>query len=159
MAAMTITYSHTRFEIVRTYLFVLPRSPRILTVVLIVCAWPGFVRLSTKWGLSHHLGAEDFLAALVWMVVVFLLLLIWVFLRAKIKVRSLSISGQGVYTEIGRIKADYPWSKVKEIKDVGSYILVVNRSGNAFFIPNRAFTDPNQRADFLQKLNQWSLRH
>ena len=155
---MTISYSLTRSEIVRTYLFVMPRSPRILTVVLILSAWPGFVRISTKWGLSHHLSAEDFLAAFVWMVVVFLLLLLWVFVRAKTKVRTLSISDRGIYTEIGKIKADYPWSKVKEIKDVKSYILVVNRSGNAFFIPNRAFTDPNQRADFLQKMNQWSLR-
>jgi hypothetical protein len=155
---MTINYSLTRFEIVRTYLFVIPRSPRILTVVLIISAWPGFIRLSTKWALSHSLSFGDLLAAIVWMVVVFLLLLIWVFLRAKTTVRTLSISEQGVSTEIGRIKADYAWTKVKEIKDVGPYILVVNRSGNAFFIPNRAFTDSNQRAEFLLKLNQWCIR-
>lgn len=155
---MTITYSLTRFEIVRTYLFVMPRSPRILTVVLIISAWPGFVRLSTKWALSHHLSIEDFLAALVWMIVVFVLLLLWVFFRAKTNVRSLSISEQGIYTEIGRIKADYPWSKVKEVKDVGDYILVVNRTGNAFFVPNRAFSNAEQRIEFLEKLNRWCPR-
>ena len=155
---MTISYSLTRFEIVRTYLYVIPRSPRILTVVLIISVWPGFVRLSSKEAFSHTLGIGDAFAAFVWMVGTFFLLLLWVFLRAKTKVRTLSISEQGVYTEIGRIKAEYPWTKVKEIKDVGSYILVVNRSGNAFFIPNRAFTDTNQRAEFLQKVNQWCLK-
>ena len=146
---MTINYSLTRFEIVRTYLHVIPLSPRILTVVLIVSAWPGFVWLSSKGAFSHGPTISDVLAALVWMVGAFLLLLLWVFLRAKTKERTLRISEQGVYTEIGRIKADYPWTKVKEIKDVGPYILVVNRSGNAFFIPNRAFTDSNQRAELL----------
>lgn len=155
MATMTISYSLTRFEIVRTYLYVIPRSPRIITVVLIISAWPGFVRLSTKWTLSHHLNAGDFLAALVWVVVAFFLLLIWVFLRAKTKVRTLTISEQGIYTEIGRIKADYPWSKIKGIKDVGDYILIVNRSGNAFFIPNRAFDGIEQRSRFLTQMNYW----
>jgi hypothetical protein len=153
MAALTITYSLTRFEIVRTYLFVIPRSPRILTVVLIISAWPGFVRLSTKWALSHGLSFGDFIAAFVWMVGVFVLLLLWVFLRAKTKVRTLSITERGIYTEIGRIKADYPWSKVKEIRDVGNYILVVNRSGNAFFIPNRSFDGIQQRSRFLTQMN------
>jgi hypothetical protein len=85
----------------------------------------------------------------------FLLLLIWVFLRAKTKVRTLSISEQGIQTEIGRIKADYPWTKVKQIKDVGQYLLVVNRAGNAFFIPNRAFTTAQARTEFLELANEW----
>jgi hypothetical protein len=92
------------------------------------------------------------------MVGTFFLLLLWVFLRAKTKVRTLSISDQGIYTEIGRIKADYRWNKVKQVKDVGEYILVVNRTGNAFFIPNRAFTAMEQRAEFLEKIKQWCFR-
>ena len=87
--------------------------------------------------------------------VTFLLLLIWVFLRAKTKERTLSISEQGIQTEIGRIKADYPWTKVKQIKDVGQYLLVVNRAGNAFFIPNRAFTTAQARTEFLELANEW----
>lgn len=155
---MTISYSLTRFEIVRTYLYAVPRSPRILIVVLIVSAWPGFVWLSSKGAFSHSLSIGDALAASCWMVGAFFLLLLWIFIRAKTKVRTLSISEGGIYTEIGRIKADYPWTKVKEIKDVGSYILVVNRIGNAFFIPNRAFTDENQRTGFLKLMNQWCLK-
>ena len=158
MAAMTISYSLTRIEIVRTFLYAIPRSPRILTVVLIVSAWPGFVWVSSKGAFSHGLNMADGFTALAWMAGAFLLLLLWLFVRAKVKVRTLTISERGIYTEIGRIKAESPWAKVKEIKDVGDYILVVNRTGNAFFIPNRAFTDKNQRTDFLQKMNQWCPR-
>ena len=155
---MTISYSLTRFEILRTYLFVLPRSPRILTVVLIVSAWPGFVWLSSKGAFSRTLTIGDFLAALVWMVGTFFLLLLWIYLRAKTKVRTLTVSEAGIYTEIGRIKGDYPWTKVKEIEDVGEYILVVNRNGNAFFIPDRAFVDKERRIAFLEEVNHWCLK-
>lgn len=155
---MTISYSLTRLEIVRTYLYAIPRSPRILTVVLIVSAWPGLEWLYIKGAFSHGLRIVDAIAASFWMLGAFFLLLLWIFIRAKTKVRTLSISERGIYTEIGRIKAEYPWTRVKEIKDIVSYILVVNRSGNAFFIPNRAFTDGDQRAAFLQAMNQWCAK-
>ena len=152
---MTINYSLTRFEIVRTFVAVLPRSPIIFTVVFIASAWPGFVLLFSKHEFSNGLVIWDFFAALIYAAVTFLLLLIWVFLRAKTKERTLTISEQGVHTEIGKIKADYPWTKVKQIKDVQQYLLVVNRAGNAFFIPNRAFTSAQARTEFLELANEW----
>jgi hypothetical protein len=152
---MTIHYSLTRFEIVRTFVAVLPQSPGIFIVVFIASAWPGFVFLFSKHKFSNGLSVWDFLAAFVYTSVTFLLLLIWVFLRAKTKERTLTISEHGVHSEIGRIKADYPWTKVKQIKDVGQYLLVVNRIGNAFFIPNRAFTSAQARTEFLELANEW----
>ena len=152
---MTINYSLTRFEIVRTFVAVLPRSPIIFTVVFIASAWPGFVLLYSKHEFSNGLVIWDFFAALIYAAVTFLLLLIWVFLRAKTKERTLTISEQGVHTEIGKIKADYPWTKVRQIKDVQQYLLVVNRTGNAFFIPNRAFTSAKARTEFLELANEW----
>ena len=152
---MTINYSLTRFEIVRTFVAVLPQSPRIFTVVFIASAWPGIVLLFSKHEFSSGLSVWDFLAALIFTAVTFFLLLLWVFLRAKTKERTLTISEQGIHSEIGRIKADYPWTKVKQIKDVGQYLLFVSRTGNAFFIPNRAFTSPHARTEFLELANEW----
>jgi hypothetical protein len=152
---MTINYSLTRFEIVRTFVAVLPQSPRIFTIVFISSAWPGFVMLLSKHEFSNGLTVWDFLGALIFGSVAFLLLLTWVFLRAKTRERTLTISEHGVHTEIGRIKADYPWSKVKQIKDVGQYLLVVNRTGNAFFIPDRAFPSAKARTEFLELANEW----
>ena len=118
-------------------------------------AWPGFILLFSENEFADGLHVRDLLAALIYTAVTFLLLLLWVFLRAKTKERTLSISEQGIHTDIGRIKADYPWTKVKQIKDVGQYLLVVNRAGNAFFIPNRAFTTAQARTEFLELANEW----
>ena len=153
---MTIRYSLTRFEVVRTYLFAMPRSPRILFVALIVCAWPGLVHTAIKLSLSRALDAKDILYTLLWAVCIFFLLLAWVFFRAKTSERTLTISGEGICTEIGRIKANYPWARVKEIQDTGSYVVVVSRIGNAFFIPMRAFADSKGRLEFLDALHRYS---
>jgi hypothetical protein len=151
---MTVSYSLTRLEVVRTYLFAMPRSPRIALVVLIICAWPGLVHVVTKRSLAPHLGSRDFLFVLFSAACIFFLLLVLVFFRAKTSQRILTISDQGIYTEIGKMKADYPWSKVKEVRDVKRYILLVNRSGNAFFIPDRAFTDSAQKTAFLAEIDK-----
>ena len=156
---MTVRYSLTRFEVVRTYLFAMPRSPRIALVVLIICGWPGLVHVTTKPSLAHSLDAKDALYVLVSAVCIFPLLLTWVFIRAKTSERILTLSDQGIYTEIGKIKANYPWSKVKDVKDLQKYILLVNRSGNAFFIPNRAFENAEQRSILLSEISRWCLAH
>jgi hypothetical protein len=154
---MTVRYSLTRLEVVRTYLFAISSSPRISLVVLIICGWPGLVHLATKLSIAHSLVASDVFIVLLWAVCMFFLLLGWVFFRAKTNERILTISDQGIYTEIGKIRADYPWRKVKEIRDVQKYILLVNRSGNAFFIPNRAFENTLQRSQFLSDAIRWCL--
>lgn len=151
---MTIRYSLKRLDVVQTYLFAIPRSPRIALVVLVICAWPGLVHIVTTLSLVHRLESRDFLFVLIWAVCIFLLLLFLVFLCAKTSERILTISDQGIYTEIGKMKADYPWSKVKEVRDVKRYILLVNRNGNAFFIPDRAFTDSAQKAAFLAEIDK-----
>ena len=152
---MTIRYSLTRLELVRTYLFVIPRSPRIGFVVLIICLWPGMVHIATKVLFSHSFEAGDVLYVLLSVGCVFLLLLGWVFVRAKTGERTMSISDQGIQTEIGRRRATCSWGKVKQVRDLGGYILIVVRSGNAFFIPERAFTGATEKAEFLTAVDQY----
>ena len=151
---MTIRYSLTRLEVVRTYLFVIPRSPRIAILVFMICAWLGSVHIATTLIYSHSLDAGDILYAVLSAVVVFCLLLAWVFLRAKTGERTMSVSDQGIDTEIGRRKAICSWGKVKQVRDLGHYILIVTHSGNAFFVPERAFPDGNGKTAFLNALLQ-----
>ena len=152
---MLIRYSLTRLEVVRTYLFVIPRSPRIALLALIICAWPGLVHIATSAIFSHSLGAGDILYALLSGICIFLLLLAWVFLRAKTGERRMSLSDQGIQTEIGTRKATCAWGKVKQVRDLGSYILIVTRTGNAFFIPERAFPNSSEKAAFVTALMQY----
>jgi hypothetical protein len=99
---MTVRYSLTRLEVVRTYLFAISSSPRISLVVLIICGWPGLVHLATKLSIAHSLVASDVFIVLLWAVCMFFLLLGWVFFRAKTNERILTISDRGIYTEIGK---------------------------------------------------------
>lgn len=101
---------------------------------------------------SRGLTLHEVFVAFAWSIGAFCFLLFWVFLRAKTKQRTLSITDQGIHTEIGTIKADSPWSTVKEVKDLGHYMLVVNRTGNAFFIPLRAFNDSEHRNLFFAEM-------
>jgi hypothetical protein len=52
-------------------------------VVLTISAWPAFIHLSSKGAFSRTLTLTDFLFAFLWMIGTFLLLLFWVFPRAK----------------------------------------------------------------------------
>ena len=58
--------------------------------------------------------------------------------------------------EIGSLKAQIPWRKVKVILETDRYVLVSRASGNAFFIPSRAFSGPEQKAAFVTKIKHWA---
>jgi hypothetical protein len=78
-----------------------------------------------------------------------------VFVRGKTEERTLSVSEQGISTEIGALDAQLPWTRVKEVKDSGTYILIVGHSGNSFFVPSRAFRGAEERAEFLCEIRRW----
>jgi hypothetical protein len=77
------------------------------------------------------------------------------FLRAKTDERTLTVSPEGISTEIGSLKGQIPWRKVDAVTDTGPHVLVVGTTGNAFFIPNRAFREPGQKAEFLALIERW----
>lgn len=78
-----------------------------------------------------------------------------VFLRGKTEERTLSVTEQGISTQIGAVDAQLPWTKVKEVKDSGTYILIIGRSGNSFFVPSRAFRGTRERTEFLSEIRRW----
>jgi hypothetical protein len=78
-----------------------------------------------------------------------------VFICGKTAERTLSVSEEGVSTQIESIDARLPWSKVKEVKDSGTYILIVGRSGNSFFVPLQAFHGAEERREFLSEIRRW----
>jgi hypothetical protein len=155
---MTVTYSLTRVEVLRTFLYALPRSPRILTLVIGTSCLMALLSLSGAHVLPRGLSLHDSISAFLWFVGTFCFMPVWVFLRAKTNQRLLTISEQGFHTEIGRIRADCPWSKVKEVKDVGPYLLMVSWIGNALFIPSRAFTDDAMRDQFIAEVARYRAR-
>jgi hypothetical protein len=152
---MTIKYTLTRAEIVRVFLVGLGRSPRILTVVLILASIPASVSLITAGVLSQGFNFRNVMTGLIWLIIGFCSVVGIVFARAKTEERTLSVSQSGISTQIGSIRGERPWSKVQEIKISGSYILIVGTTGNSFFIPARAFSGSNQRDEFVSEVKNW----
>jgi hypothetical protein len=152
---MTIKYTLTRFEIVRYFLRSLCLSPRLLAIVTILCLWPGVVSLSSHGILLRSVSIQDLIIACVWTLGVFLLLSLWIFVRGKTNERTLTTSEEGISTIIGSLNGQLPWSKIKTVKETADYVLIGGRNGNAFFIPERAFNRPEQKAQFLSEIRSW----
>lgn len=96
----------------------------------------------------------DVISAVEWTAGAFGLLILWIFVRAKTGERTLTISSWGILTSIGRVRGEVPWAKVKAVRDTGNHILVVGTSGNAFFIPTRAFDGASHRDQFLTEISR-----
>jgi hypothetical protein len=151
---MTVCYSLTRAEVVRAFFLSLSKSPRIFAIVFVASALPASLWLWTRQQLFGELRFADTILAVVWMAVFFFLFAFWIFLRAKTEERTLTISGFGIITRMGDLPGEVPWAKVKEVKDSGNYLIVVGTSGNAFFIPLRAFDGVAHRNLFLAEVNR-----
>jgi len=67
----------------------------------------------------------------------------------------MSVSEYGILTQIGSIDARMTWSNVKEVRDSGTYILIVGHSGNSFFVPSRAFRGAEERRELLSEIRRW----
>jgi hypothetical protein len=149
---MTIKYALTRVEIVRTFFQGLGSSPRFLAMILIYSAALGVFTMATRGAFSRPLTSLDIIVALAWMAGAFVFMPLWPFVRGKTDVRTLTVSPEGISTEIGSTKGKVPWSKVKLITNTSRYVLIVGATGNAFFIPSRAFQGPDQQAQFTTQI-------
>jgi hypothetical protein len=79
------------------------------------------------------------------------------FIRGKTSKRSLTVSPEGMSTEIGSIKGQIPWHKLKVIVETESYVLLSRANGNVFFIPSRAFSGPEHQAEFVTEIRGWMV--
>lgn len=152
---MTIKYALSRAEIVRFFLQGLSKSPRLSLIVLICLVWPGFISLSTSGTFSRSLTVNDAKVVFAWMIGAFCLLVLLIFVRGKTDERTLSVSEQGISTQIGKLEGQCPWNKVRIVSDAGQYVLILGTSGNAFFIPNRAFSGPDEKTQFMNEIQGW----
>jgi len=152
---MTIKYALTRREIVTFFLQGMVKSPKLLMIVVVLSLWPGFVFVVMGGAFSRSLTVGDFKGGAIWTVGAFSFLILWVFLRGKTDERTLSVSDEGIRTQIGSYQGQVPWSKVGAVTDMGQYILILRSTGNAFFIPNRAFNMSEERELFLTSIDRW----
>jgi hypothetical protein len=116
----------------------------------------GIVVLATTGAFSRPLVLHDAYTLLIAGASFMVFLPMLLFIRAKTAKRSLTISPEGISTEIGSIKGNIPWKKVKIISLNHDSILIARTGGNAFFIPARAFSSPGHQTSFFSQATEWA---
>jgi hypothetical protein len=146
---MTIEYALTRGEIARGFIRSVVNSPKFRTKILLYALGFGVLQLLVTGAFTRPLAPVDFIVffgSIVGFLVVFPLILS---LLGKTSKRSLTISPDGISTKIGSISGQIGWGNISLISEIADYILIARTGGNAFFIPNRAFMSPEEKAQFV----------
>ena len=104
---------------------------------------------------SRPFTIQGFATILAWAVGGFIFMPVWLFIRAKTALRTLTTAPGGISTQIGRLQGDIPWDKVSAVIDAGLYVVITRANGNSFLIPKRAFAGPEQQAQFLKDIETW----
>ena len=156
---LTIEYALTRSEIFQSCWRSIARSPKFRNTILLYSIAIGLITLLVQVLFSEPVRARDLVGAALWAVGFFLFIPFWMFIRGKTAKRTLTVSPDCISTEIGRIKAQIPWGKIRMVTETPQFILIARTSGNAFFVPNRAFSEPNQKVEFLNAVRQWVGRN
>jgi hypothetical protein len=133
------------------------RSPKLLGTMVFYSVLIGIITLVFRTTGSRSLTLSDAIHAAAWALGFFIFMPIWIFIRGKTAKRTLTVSSNGISTEIGRLKGQIPWGKVSVIEDCSQFVLIARTNGNAFFIPDRAFLGPEQRAAFVAATRSWKL--
>ncbi|HWE83762.1 MAG TPA: YcxB family protein [Terracidiphilus sp.] len=152
---MEIRYSLTRAEIFLSFLQAMAKSPKLLAKVLVFCLLPGAVGVTVSGVLTRRLTFGDAVSIILWMIGAFCFMVLWLFIRGKTAERTLSVSEAGISTTIGKLRGEIAWGKIADVKEAGRHILVIGSSGNAFFIPDRAFSSPDQKMKFISDVREW----
>ncbi len=152
---MTIEYALTRTEVVRGFFLGVGTSPKYRNMILLNSGVVGVLVLMERVALYHSFTSRDVLIAAAWALGLIAFMPLWMFVRAKTAKRILTVSLDGIDTEIGKIHGHVPWRKVKLVYRAGKCVIIARSGGNSFFIPDRAFTGPAHRDQFLADIDDW----
>lgn len=152
---LTVEYALTRREIFQFFLYSFAKSPKFRGTILSYSAIIGILTLLIRAIPSRSLTLKDVICAVAYAVGFIVFIAMWVFIRGKTAKRTLTVSGAGISTEIGRLRGQIPWEKVEVITDTPQFVLIARTNGNALVIPNRAFSGPEHRSQFLSKIKGW----
>lgn len=156
--SLTVEYALTRRENLLAFFRCLAQSPKFRRTILLYAIAATFVPLVVCAPIWRSFTWIDGLVALVYLAAFIPLLSLGVAIRGKSAKRTLTVSSGGIWTEIGRRKAQIPWAKIKSVSDASTFVAIACTNGNAFFIPNRAFSSPDQRHEFLAKVTAWTTK-
>ena len=147
-APIEIRYRSNRAEIWRWYGLIWRRR---WPYHLLVLAAPVVVSL-----MHRPLSVEAISASLAIGAAACALMAIYPQLAFKSEERWLKIGPDGVDTVIGSRPGHRDWREIGVKVHGDAVVLLVQRSGNAFIIPGRAFASPRDRGAFLLAAARWT---
>lgn len=153
---MTIQYALTRTEACQGYFRSLRNSRRYLGTILLYAVGLSGLVLVERGVTTRAFTFNDVAIGLLAGVAFMLFLPIMLFIRAKTSKRWLTLSPDGISTQIGTIRGGVSWKQIKVISETDRYVLISRASGNAFFVPSRAFSNSEQRAEFVTRAKRWA---
>jgi hypothetical protein len=155
---LTIEYASTRREIFRSFLRGVAQSPKYRRTILLYSVAMGVMTLLIRRTISRSFTLRDAMGAVAGAAGFLVFIPIWVFIRGKTAKRTLTISRDGISTEIGRLKGQVPWDNARVVTDTPRFVLTARTNGNAFFIPDRAFSGSDTEITSLMKFEAGCTR-
>jgi hypothetical protein len=83
---------------------------------------------------------------------------LWPQVKFKSEIRTLRVDQQGIATKVGTWHAVIPWREIRCIAPGTEEIYIEGKNGNALIVPNRAFSAPEHRAEFLERVDHWHMQ-
>jgi len=105
---LSVQYTLTRSEVLRSFLRSLAESPRYRSTIILYSVAVGASTLLIRATPLRSVTVKDAIAAVATAAGVLVFIALWVFIRAKTGQRTLTISQDGISTEIGRLKGKIP---------------------------------------------------
>ncbi len=152
---MKIGYQITRRDLVQALVYNLARSTRTQLLFLIGSVLVGGLFLLNRLSSKGTLGLGDLLEALSYMILFWIAVPILTLLFAKTQTRAFMINQSGIETTIGSQSGLIPWDKVDNIAVTDEQVIITGKNANAFVFPRQAFTDEQQRNEFVQLARQF----
>lgn len=152
---LIVEYSLTRAEIVRTFVASIIRSSSYRRRIVAYSAAFGIFAILLRAMQKHSISTLDLAIGAAVSIGFFLVQVISVFVQGKTAKRTLTVSAAGLWTEIGDMAKPYEWNSIREIESPQGDVLISLASGNAFFIPSRAFQGPVEASRFAAQCNEW----
>ena len=151
---MTIRYALRRADIWNVYWFIWRTGWRLKLSQVFIAGCTIFVALSVL-ARNRPISGHDVVIALLWAGVVLLFLPVYPLLMFKPQTRTLTITPQGIDTQIANMSRELPWRKISRIQRDGDRLYIIGRTGNSFVVPDHAFSSPEDRETFEMRIRQW----
>jgi hypothetical protein len=146
---MTIKYTATPADVGALYSYCWRNSAYFRRRLIFNSVLVGLAIIAIPFFVDGKVGKSDIVIALSVTVAFPFVVPLIAKLRTKKSQRTLSISANGIHTQIGTKTGDIPWARVAELFVTEEHIFLLGRNLNGFCIPRTAFSNAPDREDFI----------